>query len=122
MDARYVFAIEFRLSTPSSDLQLDPVTFETKLYRAADLPGEDGWLFFRDNLWRGAVGDEEHMCNVASEDLGVDVESVEYRAFETDEEYLDTLKTEIARDLGQFNADSVSEVLSNYFKSSLEIE
>ncbi len=122
MDARYVFAVEFRIPTSSAELRLDPATFETRLYRTADPPGEEGWLFFRDNLWRGAVGDEEHMCNVASEDLGVDVESVEYRAFETDEEYLDALKTEIARDLGQFNADSVSEVLSNYFKSSLEIE
>ncbi|MCL9812769.1 LWR-salt protein [Natranaeroarchaeum aerophilus] len=121
MDARYVFAVEFRIPTPSAELRLDPATFETKLYRAANPPGEDGWLFFRDNLWRGAVGDEEHMCKIASEKLGVDVESVEYRAFETDDAYLDELKTEIARDLDQFNADSVSEVLSKYFKGSLEV-
>lgn len=122
MDARYVFAVEFRLLTPSRELRLDPATFETKLYRAANPPGEDGWLFFRDNLWRGAVGDEEHICRIASEELGVDVESVEYRAFETDEAYLDALKTEIAADLDQFNADSVSDVLSKYFRSSLEVE
>lgn len=122
MSARYVFAIEFRLATPSPELRADPATFETKLHRTADPPGEDGWLFFRDNLWRGAVGDEEHLCRLASDELGVDVETVEYRAFETDEEYLDALKTEIARDLDQFNADSVSEVLSKYFKGSLEVQ
>jgi len=122
VEARYVFAVEFRIPTSPAELRLDPATFETRLYRTADPPGEDGWLFFRDNLWRGAVGDEEHMCKSASEDLGVDVESVEYRAFETDEEYLDALKAEIARDLDPFKAESVSEVLSKYFRSSLEIE
>lgn len=122
MDARYVFAVEFRLSTPQSELQLDPATFETKLYRTADPPGEDGWLFFRDNLWRGAVGDEDYMRRTASAELGVDVEFVEYRAFETDPSYLDALKAEIAADLDQFNAGTVTEVLSKYFGSSLEVE
>jgi hypothetical protein len=48
--------------------------------------------------------------------------SVEYRALETGEAYLDALKGEIRADLGTFNADSVSEVLNKYLGSSLEVE
>jgi hypothetical protein len=122
MTARYVFAVEFRVPVDDPELRLDPETFETKLYRSAAPPGEEGWLFFRNNLWRGEVGDETHLRQLASEELGVDVEAVEYRAFETDEAYLDALKAEIAADLDPFNADSVTEVLSKYFSSSLEVE
>ncbi|MFC7115990.1 LWR-salt protein [Natronoarchaeum sp. GCM10025703] len=122
MNARYVFAVEFRVPVDDPELRLDPETFETKLYRSAASPGDEGWLFFRNNLWRGEVGDEAHMRQLTTEELHVDVESVEYRAFETDEAYLDALKEEIAADLDPFNADSVTEVLSKYFSSSLEVE
>jgi hypothetical protein len=110
MDARYVFAVRFRLEPDVSGVSLEPQEFETRLYRRADLPGEEGWQFFRDNLWRGNIGDERYFRKLTSEALGVPVTSVEYRAFETDEEYYDALKAEIATDLAAFKADSVSEV------------
>jgi len=74
MTARYVFAVEFRVPVDDPELRLDPETFETKLYRSAAPPGEEGWLFFRNNLWRGEVGDETHLRQLASEELGVDVD------------------------------------------------
>lgn len=122
MDARYVFAVRFRLEPDVSGVSLEPQEFETRLFRRADPPGEDGWRFFRDNLWRGDVGDERYFRKLTSEALGVPVTSVEYRAFETDEEYYDALKAEIAVDLATFKADSVSEVISKYLGSSVEVE
>jgi len=120
MDAAYVFAVRFRLD-PSRDVRVDPRTFETTLRRPADPPGEPGWLFFRDNLWRGEVADPESFCDLTSEALGVPVESVEFRAFETDREHYDALREAIAADLAPFKADSVSEVVSKYLGSSVEV-
>lgn len=122
MDARYVFHVRFRIPVSSPGVRLDPDRFETTLYRLADRPSEDGWLFFRDNLWRGAINDEEYLQQLATDALSVPVEAVEYRALETDEEYFDALKAEIASDLDQFNADAVSEVLSKYLGSSIEVD
>ncbi|WP_423743975.1 LWR-salt protein (plasmid) [Haladaptatus sp. SPP-AMP-3] len=122
MDARYVFAVRFRLDPDASGVTLEPREFETRLYRRADPPGEEGWQFFRDNLWRGDIGDERYFRKLTSEALGVPVTSVEYRAFETDEEYYDALKAEIDGDLAAFKADSVSEVVSKYLGSSVEVQ
>ncbi|SNZ05995.1 hypothetical protein SAMN06269185_1003 [Natronoarchaeum philippinense] len=120
MTASYVFSVRFRLS-PDAAVSVEPETFETTLYRPADPPGEDGWLFFRDNLWRGEVNDQRHARRLAEDALGVDVEAVEFRRFETDREHYDALKAAIADDLATFNADSVSEVLNKYFGSSVEV-
>ena len=122
MDARYVFAVRFRLEPAAEGVSVDPAEFDTRLYREADPPGEEGWRFFRDNLWRGEVNDERHFRELTEEALGVPVAGVEYRALETDEEYLEALKEEIAADLESFKADSVSEVLNKYLGSSLEVE
>ncbi|SIR46714.1 hypothetical protein SAMN05421858_2356 [Haladaptatus litoreus] len=122
MDARYVFAVRFRLEPTVSGLSLEPREFETRMSRQADPPGEDGWLFFRDNLWRGDIGDERYFRDLTSDALGVPVTSVDFRAFETDEEYYDALKAEIATNLEDFKADSVSEVISKYLGSSVEVE
>ena len=122
MDARYVFAVRFRLDPTVDDVAVDPAEFETRLSRSADPPGEEGWLFFRDNLWRGELGDERHFRRLTSDALGVPVTSVEYRAFETDEAYLDALKDAIRADLDEFKADSVSEVVSKYLGSSVEVQ
>ena len=78
--------------------------------------------FFRDNLWRGDLGDEAHFRNLSEEALGVSVVSVSYRAFETDREYLGALEDAVADDLDRFNADSVDEVLSKYLGSSIEVQ
>jgi hypothetical protein len=122
MEARYVFAVRFRLEPDAAGVSLRPNEFETRLFREADPPGEEGWLFFRDNLWRGEVNDERHFRQLTEEALGETVLSVEYRALETDAEYLAALKEAIDDDLDAFNADSVSEVLSKYLGSSLEVE
>ncbi len=122
MDARYVFAVRFRVKPDVSGVTLDPQEFETRLFRRADPPGADGWQFFRDNLWRGDIGDEHNFRKLTSEALGVPVTSVKYRAFETDEEFFDALKAEIADNLDNFKADSVSEVISKYLGSSVEVE
>ena len=122
MEARYVFAVRFRLEPDAESVSVEPNEFDTRLYREADPPGEDGWLFFRNNLWRGEVNDDRHFRQLTEEALGATVLSVEYRALETDEEYLEALKDEIRSNLATFKADSVSEVLNKYLGSSLEVE
>ena len=122
MDARYVFAVRFRLDPAAGGVSVEPNEFETRLSREADPPGEEGWLFFRDNLWRGEINDDRHFRRLTEEALDVTVLSVEYRAFETDDEYLAALKDEIRDDLATFNADSVPEVLNKYLGSSIEVQ
>lgn len=119
--SRYVFDVRFRLD-PAGGVRVEPATFETTLESEADPPGEDGWLFFRDNLWRGEANAPSHLRELAEEALGVPVETVEYRRFETTAEEYEALKATIADDLAQFNADSVDEVLNKYFASSIEVE
>ena len=121
MDAEYVFRVRVRLDPADEGVRVDPATFETTLYRRAEPPGEDGWLFFRDNLWRGEVNDEGHLRDLAEDSLGVSVDSVSFSALRTDEEYLDALKAEIGDSLAPFDADTVPEVVSKYLGSSVEV-
>lgn len=121
MEARYVFGVTVRLR-PGANLEVDPATFETRLYRPADPPGEPGWLFFRDNLWRGELADPEHFRELAEDALGVGVAAVDYRALETDEEYLESLESAIEANLEVFNASSVSETVNKYLGSSVEVQ
>ncbi|MFB6270097.1 MAG: LWR-salt protein [Halobacterium sp.] len=121
MEARYVFAVRFRLD-PGYEVCVDPQRFETRMERVADDPGEPGWLFFRDNLWRGEIGDHDHFRELTEDALGVPVESVEYRALETDAEYYDALREEIGAHLDLFKADSTTEVLNKYLGSSVEVQ
>ncbi|MDY6819154.1 MAG: LWR-salt protein [Halobacteriales archaeon] len=120
MEARYRFSVRFRLSPTTVDVTVDPAEFETSLCHRAAPPGEDGWLFFRDHLWRGSVNDPAHFRALVSEALGVTVIDVDYRALEADSAYLSSLREAIAADLSLFNADSVDAVLSNYLGSSIE--
>lgn len=119
-DAAYVFRVQVRLSGPEG-VWLEPATFETTLYRAADPPGEDGWLFFRDNLWHGEVNDPDHMRELAEEALGVDVLSIEFAELRATDAYLTDFEDGIAENLEQFRADAVSEVLSKYLGSSIHV-
>ncbi|WP_276260463.1 LWR-salt protein [Haloglomus litoreum] len=118
--AAYVFRVTFRLE-PAAGVHVAPERFETTLERRADPPGTDGWLFFRDNCWRGEANDEAHLCELASEALGVDVVSVAFRELRTDEAYLSALREAIAENLSQFNADDVDEVLHKYLGSSIHV-
>jgi hypothetical protein len=120
MDAAYVFAVRFRLE-PSRGVEVEPRVFETRVRRPADTPGEPGWRFFRDNLWRGDLNDRERFAGVVADALGVPIEHVEYRALETDSEYWAALRDAIADDLAAFNAETVDEVVSKYLGSSVEV-
>ncbi|MFB6094127.1 MAG: LWR-salt protein [Halanaeroarchaeum sp.] len=120
MAARYVFGLTFGLET-GPDVSLEPNRFETRLIERAVPPGEPGWLFFRDNLWRGAIADPEHFRSSVEEALDVVVASVDYRAFETDEDTLEAFREAIADDLSAFNDDSVDAVLNKYLGASIEV-
>ena len=117
--AAYVFRVRFRLDPDG--VRVDPHEFKTVLRIPAPTPGEEGWLFFQQNLWRGAVGDERHMQSVAEDSLGVSVDSISFSELETDRSYLNELKGEIAADLDRFNADSVDAVLHNHLGSSIHV-
>lgn len=119
MDAAYVFRVRFRLDP--DEVWVEPNTFETTLRIPAVDPGDDGWLFFQYNLWRGEIGDEGHMRSVVEDSLGVPVSDVSFSELETDEPYLDALKAEIGADLDRFNADSVDAVLHKYLGSSIHV-
>ena len=120
-EACYVFRVRFRLEPHVSNVSVDPATFETTLFRAADQPGEGGWRFSRDNLWRGEVNDPTYLRDQVEETLGVPVESVTFSELRTDEAYLSALEAAIASDLDSFRADDVSDVLTKYFGSSIRV-
>ncbi|WP_224268378.1 LWR-salt protein [Haloprofundus salinisoli] len=119
MDAAYVFRVRFRLDP--APVTATPDEFETVVRNPAAAPGDDGWLFFLHNLWRGDVNDDSHAQSLAESWLSVPVVDVSFSELDTDEAYLDALKSEIAADLGRFNADNVSEVLNKYFGSSIRV-
>ena len=119
--AEYLFRVRIRVESSDPDVRLSPNRFETTLSRAAATPGADGWLFFRDNLWRGEVNDEQHLRELAEESLGVPVEGVEFRELRTDPAYLDALKEAIVADLTLFRSDSVDEALKKYLGSSIHV-
>jgi hypothetical protein len=118
--ARYVFSVRFRLD-PDEGVRVDPDTFETTLSRWADPPGDAGWRFFGDNLWRGELTAPDHFRDLTAAALGVPVESVAFRELRTDQEYLDALETAIAAELETFRADSVPEVKRKYLGSSIHV-
>jgi len=120
-DAEYVFAVRLRLSPDEPELRLDPEHLDTTLYKEAPEPGETGWLFFRDNLWRGDVNDPAHLRESAEETLGIEVESVEFRELRADEAYYEALKSEIADDLAPFEADDAAEVIKKYLGSRVHV-
>lgn len=123
--AEYVFTVRFHL-TSRADVRLEPRTFETTLFKPADPPGESGWLFFRDNLWRGSVNNDSHMRDLTETTLGVPIESIAFRELRTSPDYLDALKETITEELdtqpAKFgNATTADEVLKNYLGSSIHV-
>lgn len=118
--SRYVFSIRFRLE-PAADIRVDPAEFETTVVRPAVPPGEPGWRFFRDNLWRGELSAPDHFRELLVEALNVPVVDVSYRRFETTPDELAALEAVIADSLESFRADSVAEVRSKYFGGSIEV-
>ncbi|MCU4717454.1 LWR-salt protein [Halapricum hydrolyticum] len=119
--ARYKFRVRFRIEPSLAEVSVDPAEFETTLYRSADPPGEAGWLFFRDHLWRGDLGDETYLQEVAEDALGVPVVSVSFSELQTDQAYLDALRNEIGGQLDEFRAETVDEALKKYLGSSIHV-
>ena len=120
-DAEYVFSVRVGLSPADPELRLDPATVETTLFRTAADPGETGWLFFRDNLWRGEVNDPDHLRESAENALGLEVRSVEFRELRAEAAYVEALEAEIADNLDLFNADDTAEVLKKYLGSRIHV-
>jgi hypothetical protein len=119
--ARYVFRVRFRLEPGPAEVSVDQATFETVMERAADPPGEPGWRFFRDNLWRGELNDEAHFRELTEEALDVSVDGVTFSQLRTDESYWAPLREAIAADLDAFAADTVDDVVSKYLGSSVRV-
>ncbi|WP_436924077.1 LWR-salt protein [Halosimplex amylolyticum] len=120
-EAAYVFRVTVRLDPDVEGVWANPDTFQTTVFRRADPPGEPGWLYFRDNLWRGECGDEAYMREVTEDALGTPVASVSFSELRTTEAYLEDLRSAIADDLDLFNASTVDEVLSKYLGSSIHV-
>ncbi|SDR01996.1 LWR-salt protein [Natronobacterium texcoconense] len=125
MEAHYVFRVTARIEGTTPSVSVDPATAETTVtvYREAPEPGTEGWLFFRNTLWRGEVSDPEYGRQLAEEWLGdgLEVRSVAFSELRTDEAYFAALKDAIADDLEAFKAANVSEVLSKYLGSSIRV-
>ena len=125
MDAAYVFRVAVRIDPP--DAAVDPDRFETTMEVPASDPGTDGWLLFRDRLWRGEIGDEPAFRRLAERRLGVadaasvDVVDVDFRELRTDPAHREAFEDAIAADLARFNADSVDEVVRKYLGSSVHV-
>jgi len=120
--ARYAFAVRFRLDALAADWEAAPRRIERTCYRTAPPPGEPGWLFFRDHLWRGEANHPGHLADLVEDAFSLPVEHVEFRGLRTDETHFEALKHEIDSDLNRFNADSMSEVLTKYLGSSIRVE
>jgi hypothetical protein len=120
-EARYVFRVSVRLEPTVPGVSVDPDTFETTLYRRADEPGTDGWLFFRDNLWRGELNDAAYFRELTEEALEVPVTSVAFSELQTTETYLRAFREALADSLVEFNADTVDAVISTFLGSSIRV-
>lgn len=120
-DAEYVFSIRARITAADPDVRVEPAVVETTLFKRAPRPGDDGWLFFRDHLWRGEINDEAPVRALATDALDLDVDAVSFRELRTDETYYEALKDEIAANLELFNATDVAEVVNKYLGSSVHV-
>lgn len=120
-EAEYVFAVQLYLSPSDPDVWLEPASVETTLHKRAPAPGEEGWLFFRDNLWRGEVNDHDHLRQLAEETLGVEVRSIEFRELRTDADYYEALREKIDVNLELFKADDTPEVVTKYLGSRVHV-
>ena len=120
MHAAYVFRVEVRFET-APGVSVTPETVETVVEVAADPPGEGEWLFFRDVLWRGAVGDERHARDLAESWLSVPVDRVHFSELRLDQEYREALEEAIASHPDSFDGDSPRDVLHRHLGSSIRV-
>jgi hypothetical protein len=120
-DAAYLFKVQLYLAPEASDVWLEPAITETMMHKAAAEPGEEGWMFFRDNLWRGEINNYEHTRRLAEEALGMEVRSIEFRELRASEQYYEDLQAEIADNLDAFKADDAAEVVKKYLGSRVHV-
>ncbi|MFB6091852.1 MAG: LWR-salt protein [Haloquadratum sp.] len=120
MFATYVFRVEVAFETPSG-VRATPDAVETVVEVAADPPGEGEWLFFRDALWRGEVGNERHARGLAEEWLSAPVADVHFSELRLDEAYREALEDAIASTPEPFDCDDPREVLHRHLGSSIRI-
>ena len=123
MQAAYVFSVAFRVQPV--DASLAPDRFETTLRLHAPEPGEEtehiDWRFFQTRLWNGSVSDEPPLRHAASDWLGVEVETIQFKELRTDQEYRDALEAAVSEDLPRFNAESADEAIGQHLGSSVHI-
>lgn len=120
-DAAYLFEVQLYLDAEAPDVWLDPAITETTMHKAAPEPGAEGWMFFRDNLWRGEINNYEHTRRLAEEALGMEVRSIEFRELRASEDYYEDLQDEIADNLDAFKADDAAEVVKKYLGSRVHV-
>ena len=120
MDAAYVFRVRVRFETPPG-VSVSPQTVETTVEVDADPPGEGEWLFFRDTLWRGEVGDERHARELAESWLSVPVEAVRFSELRLDPAYREALEAAIEASPDEFDGDSARDVLHRHLGSSIRV-
>ncbi|WP_396611749.1 LWR-salt protein [Haloferax sp. S1W] len=121
MSLTYVFRVRYHLETPPH-VRTEPASFETTVRVTPPPPGEEGWMLFRDVLWRGEVNDPTYARKLASSWVGVPVEACSFAELRTDEASLDELRAVVGENLDEFNADSVRDALHKYFGSAIHVE
>ncbi|MFD1598173.1 LWR-salt protein [Halobellus rarus] len=120
MDAAYVFRVTVRFET-AAGVDISPETVEATVEVAADPPGEGEWLFFRDALWRGEVGDERHARELAESWLSVPVADVSFSELRLDSAYREALEDAIESNPEPFDGDSARDVLHRHLGSSIRV-
>ncbi|MFA1612370.1 LWR-salt protein [Halobellus rubicundus] len=120
MRAAYVFRVTVRLRA-RDDVAVTPATVETVAEVEAADPGEEGWLLFRDALWRGEVNDEAHARDLAESWVAAPVERVNFSELRLDEAYRTALADAIESQPEAFGGDGPREVLHRHLGSSLRV-
>jgi len=118
--AAYVFRVTVRFETDPG-VSVAPESVETVVEVEADPPGEGDWLFFRDVLWRGDVGDERHARDLAASWLSVPVVDVGFSELRLDEAYRERLAEAIASNPEPFDGDDPRDVLHRHLGSSIRV-
>ncbi|WP_336024710.1 LWR-salt protein [Halobellus salinisoli] len=120
MDAVYVFRVTVRFD-PAPGVAVSPKTVETVVEVDADPPGEGEWLFFRDVLWRGNVGDERHARELAASWLSIPVDDVQFAELRLDAAYREALEEAIESTPEAFDGGDPRDVLHRHLGSSIRV-
>ncbi|WP_330631505.1 LWR-salt protein [Halocatena halophila] len=123
--AEYVVRVTFRLEPNTG--RIDPQRFQTTVAWPAPTPGEEGWLWFRNHLWRGELTATGPVRERAARTLDVaHIEQISFSELQTTESYLDALYEKIETRLDDpdrpfKSATSIEAVIRNYFGSSIRV-